>query len=102
MPEPLIQISNLVRTRDTPAGPLNVLQGIDMEFKKGDFIALVGPSGGGKTTYLNIIMGVDRPTSGTVVVDCVDVSNTSPHAGARVTSASCSSFSSSCPRHGNP
>ena len=42
--------------------PLGVLQGIDLEVGRGDFIALVGPSGGGKTTFLNMITGVDRPT----------------------------------------
>ncbi len=77
MPEPLIQITNLVKTYDTPAGPLGVLQGIDLEIGRGDFVALVGPSGGGKTTFLNMITGVDRPTSGMVSVDGVDVSNTS-------------------------
>lgn len=53
------------------------MQGIDLEIDRGDFIALVGPSGGGKTTFLNMITGVDRPTSGMVVVDGVDVSTTS-------------------------
>ena len=77
MPEPLIQINNLVKTYETPAGPLGVLQGIDLEIGRGDFIALVGPSGGGKTTFLNMTTGVDRPTSGMVVVDGVDVSTTS-------------------------
>ena len=77
MPEPLIQISNLVKTYETPAGPLGVLQGIDLEVSRGDFIALVGPSGGGKTTLLNMITGVDRPTSCMVVVDGVNVSTTS-------------------------
>ena len=52
MPEALIQINNLVKTYETPAGPLGVLQGIDLEVGRGDFIALVGPSGGGKTTFL--------------------------------------------------
>ena len=77
MPEPLIQINNLVKTYETPAGPLSVLQGIDLEVARGEFIALVGPSGGGKSTFLNMITGVDRPTSGMVVVDGVDVSTTS-------------------------
>ena len=77
MPEALIQINNLVKTYETPAGPLGVLQGIDLEVDRGDFIALVGPSGGGKSTFLNMITGVDRPTSGMVVVDGVDVSTTS-------------------------
>ena len=77
MPQPLIQINNLVKTYETPAGPLGVLQGIDLEVGRGDFIALVGPSGRGKTTFLNMITGVDRPTSGMVVVEGVDVSTTS-------------------------
>ena len=77
MPEPLIQIRDLVKTYETPAGPLSVLQGIDLEVGRGDFIALVGPSGGGKTTFLNMITGVDRPTSGMVIVDGVGVSTTS-------------------------
>ena len=59
MPEPLIQIDNLVKTYETVAGPLGVLERIDLEVGKGDFIALVGPSGGGKTTSLNMITGVE-------------------------------------------
>ncbi len=77
MPEPLVRIIDLVKTYQTPAGPLGVLQGIDIEIARGDFIALVGPSGGGKTTFLNMLTGIDRPTSGMVVVDGVDVSTTS-------------------------
>ena len=89
MPEPLIQISNLVKTYETPAGPQSVLQGINLEVERGDFIALVGPSGGGKTTFLNMITGVDRPTSGMSV---------DSHAGEHGTSASFSS-SSNCSQH---
>jgi putative ABC transport system ATP-binding protein len=76
MPEPFVQVHNLVKTYTTPAGPLNVLRGVDLELQKGDFVALVGPSGGGKTTFLNMLTGVDRPTAGMVCVDGVDVSNT--------------------------
>jgi putative ABC transport system ATP-binding protein len=76
MPEPFIQINNLVKTYETPAGPLNVLRGINLEFDTGGFVALVGPSGGGKSTFLNMITGVDKPTSGAVSVDGVAVSNT--------------------------
>ena len=65
------------KTYKTPAGPLNVLRGLDLELEKGDFVALVGPSGGGKTTFLNMLTGVDKPTSGMVFVDGVDVANTS-------------------------
>jgi putative ABC transport system ATP-binding protein len=78
MPEPFfIQTSNLVKTYETPAGPLNVLRGIDLELKRGEFVAMVGPSGGGKTTFLNMLTGVDKPSSGMVFVDGVDIANTS-------------------------
>jgi len=73
MPEAFIQIKNLVKTFDTPAGPLNVLRGIDFEINKGDFVSLVGPSGSGKTTLLNMLTAVDTPTSGDVVVGGVPV-----------------------------
>jgi putative ABC transport system ATP-binding protein len=78
MPDPFfIQIHNLVKTYETPAGPLNVLGGIDLELERGEFVAMVGPSGGGKTTFLNMLTGVDKPSSGMVFVDGVDVGNTS-------------------------
>ena len=73
MAEPFIEIRNLVKTYDTPAGPLNVLRGIDLDIHKGDFIALFGPSGSGKTTFLNMLTGIDVPSAGAVTVDGVDV-----------------------------
>jgi putative ABC transport system ATP-binding protein len=75
MAEPMIQVSNLVKTYETPAGPLNVLRGIDLDINRGSFIALVGAAGGGKTTFLNMITGIDKPTTGEVIVDGIDVSN---------------------------
>jgi putative ABC transport system ATP-binding protein len=83
MSEPFVRINNLVKTYKTPAGPLNVLRGIDLELERGDFVALVGPSGGGKTTFLNMITGVDKPTSGAVSVDGVDVASASERALTR-------------------
>lgn len=77
MPEPFIKTSSLVKTYDTPAGPLKVLQGIDLELGKGSLVALVGPSGVGKTTFLNMLTGIDKPTSGTVFVGGMDVTNSS-------------------------
>jgi len=82
MPEHFIQISNLVKTYESAAGPNHVLRGIDLTLEKGDFVAIVGSSGGGKTTFLNMVTGVDKPTSGTVILDSVDVVNTSEDQGA--------------------
>jgi len=76
MPEPFVQIQNLTKTFETPAGPLSVLRGIDLELQRGDFLVLVGPSGSGKTTFLNMVTGIDSPTAGSVIVDNVDVVHT--------------------------
>ncbi len=58
-------------------GNLQVLKGIDLHINKGEVVAIVGPSGAGKTTLLQIIGTLDKPDSGRVVIDGVDVSNLS-------------------------
>lgn len=58
-------------------GSLQVLKGIDMHINKGEIVSIVGPSGAGKTTLLQIIGTLDKPDSGTVIVDGVDVSSLS-------------------------
>ncbi len=56
-------------------GSLEVLKGIDLHIDKGEVVSIVGPSGAGKTTLLQIMGTLDRPNSGSVVVDSVDVSS---------------------------
>jgi len=73
MAEPFIQAHNLVKTFDTPAGPLNVLRGIDVEVQKGEFATIVGPSGSGKTTFLNMLTAIDTPTSGEIMIGGVPI-----------------------------
>lgn len=68
-----IRTEHLVKTYETPAGPLNVLRGVDLEIKKGDFTALLGPSGSGKTTFLNMLTAIDTPTGGSVEVADVNI-----------------------------
>ena len=58
-------------------GPLQVLKGIDLHIDKGEVVSIVGPSGAGKTTLLQIIGTLDRPDSGTIVIDDIDVSKLS-------------------------
>jgi len=53
------------------------LRGLDTTFHKGEFVAVVGPSGSGKSTLLHIIGGLDKPTSGRVIVDGSDLSKLS-------------------------
>lgn len=58
-------------------GKLQVLKGIDLHINKGEVVSIVGPSGAGKTTLLQIIGTLDKPDSGSVVIDDVDVSKLS-------------------------
>ena len=55
-------------------GSLEVLKGIDLTIKRGEIVSIVGPSGAGKTTLLQIIGTLDRPDSGRVLFDGIDVS----------------------------
>jgi ABC-type lipoprotein export system ATPase subunit len=58
--------------------PTPVLQDINLEIQKGDFVSLVGRSGSGKSTLLYIISGLDRPTSGEVYYDDINIDQLSP------------------------
>ena len=59
-------------------GPVEVLQGIDLDVSDGEFVVFVGPSGCGKSTLLRVIAGLEDSTSGRVVIDGQDVSTTPP------------------------
>ncbi len=58
-------------------GDLQVLKGIDLEIKKGEVVSIVGPSGAGKTTLLQIIGTLDRPDSGTIIIDGINTAGMS-------------------------
>lgn len=64
----LIQLQDIVKTFSTAAGDFTVLKGIDAEFYPGEFVGVIGKSGSGKSTLINMITGIDRPTSGEVVI----------------------------------
>jgi len=64
----LIDLRDVVKTYQTGAGELTVLQDITLQVQAGEFVSVVGPSGSGKSTLLNMITGIDRPTSGEVFV----------------------------------
>jgi putative ABC transport system ATP-binding protein len=59
------------------AGGVTALRDVDLDIHRGELVAIVGPSGSGKTTLLNVIGTLDRPSSGQVVVDGVDVAELS-------------------------
>lgn len=58
-------------------GSLQVLKGIDLRIEKGEIVSIVGPSGAGKTTLLQILGTLDKPDSGSVVVDGIEISTLS-------------------------
>jgi putative ABC transport system ATP-binding protein len=68
-----IEITNLVKIYDSKTVPVKAIDSISLSFQKGEFSVIVGPSGSGKTTLLNIIGGLDQATSGSVVIDGMDI-----------------------------
>jgi lipoprotein-releasing system ATP-binding protein len=72
---PIVAVGSLRKTYRRNGGSLEILKGIDMEIGRGELLGVVGVSGAGKTTLLQIVGTLDRPTSGTVRYDGVDVSS---------------------------
>ncbi len=64
----IIKATNITKTYNSTAVPVHALNGINLEIEKGEFTAIVGPSGCGKTTLLNILGGLDHPTTGEVTL----------------------------------
>lgn len=65
---PLIRLNDVVKTYTVGSGQFMALKGIEMQVEAGEFVAVVGKSGSGKSTLINIITGIDGPTSGQVFV----------------------------------
>ncbi len=65
----LVRAEQVVKEYRTPYGPNRVLDGVDLELAEGEILAIVGHSGCGKTTLLNLLGGLDEPTSGIVYFD---------------------------------
>jgi putative ABC transport system ATP-binding protein len=64
----LVELRNVVKTYETGAGGVTVLKEVSLRVHEGEFVSVVGPSGSGKSTMLNMVAGIDRPTSGEVYV----------------------------------
>ena len=72
---PILKLENLQKH----FGGLKAVDGIDLEVTRGTVHALIGPNGSGKTTSLNVLNGIYKPTAGKIMVDGVDVTDLAPH-----------------------
>ena len=75
--EPLLQIRALTRSYRTEIISVDALRGIDLEVKRGEFVAIMGSSGSGKSTLMNILGCLDRPTAGEYILNGRNVSQLS-------------------------
>ncbi len=83
----MLKVQRLTKTYATAAGPLTVLKEVSFELGRGASLAIVGPSGSGKTTLLGLCAGLDRPTTGDVVLAGESIGEMSEDARARVRNA---------------
>lgn len=74
MTEYIVETMGLTKTYISGGRPLEVLKGVDLKIERGEFMAIMGPSGSGKSTLLNMIGALDRPTSGKVYINNIDIS----------------------------
>ncbi|MGD0805083.1 MAG: ABC transporter ATP-binding protein [Candidatus Bathyarchaeia archaeon] len=71
----VIETRDLIKEYFQGGRPLIVLKNINLKIEKGEFMAIMGPSGSGKSTLLNMLGALDRPTSGKVFINGIDISN---------------------------
>jgi putative ABC transport system ATP-binding protein len=80
----VISVKNLVKTYVVGEVEVKALRGVNLELRRGEFLAVTGPSGSGKSTFMHIVGCLDRPTSGQYFLDGQDVSRMSKDALAAV------------------
>jgi len=73
----LIKVRGLNKTYRRGGEQIQVLQGLNLDVDKGDFVAFMGPSGSGKTTLLNLLGGLDVPSAGSITVDGDEITHMS-------------------------
>ncbi len=73
----LIRVRDLDKKYRRGSEEIHVLQGLNLDVEKGEFVAFMGPSGSGKTTLLNLLGGLDLPASGSITVAGDEITNMS-------------------------
>jgi len=71
--EPVLRATGIWRVFETGAERLEILRGVDLDVRRGEMLAILGPSGTGKSTLLHVLGALDRPTKGRVLLDSLDV-----------------------------
>lgn len=74
MNDPILQVRDLCKVYGSSGNQVVALDHVSLTVNRGEFVSIVGPSGSGKSTLLHILGGVDKPTSGSVQVDGVELS----------------------------
>ncbi|MBV8937652.1 MAG: ATP-binding cassette domain-containing protein, partial [Alphaproteobacteria bacterium] len=80
----LVMLDDLQLTLGSAAGPVNILRGISLEIGAGEAVSVVGPSGSGKSTLMMVLGGLERPSSGKVRIDGVDLGDLDEDSLARL------------------
>ena len=73
----MIVVNNLVKTIETRTHRVRILRDISFEIPRAEVVAIMGPSGSGKSTLLGMLAGLDWPTSGSVVLDGIEITGLS-------------------------
>ncbi len=73
----VLSLRGVSKTIDTGTHRVEILRGIDLDIARGEYVAVMGPSGSGKSTLLGLLAGLDSPTSGTILLDGIEISRLS-------------------------
>ena len=73
----LLDISNLKKSFEHINGTITLFENLNIKIKEGDLVALVGPSGSGKSSFLHLMGLLDSPTKGKIIIDRIDTKNLS-------------------------
>ncbi len=71
--EYVVEVDNVTKVYKMKTYEVPALRGVSLKIRKGEYLSIFGPSGSGKTTLFNIIGGIDKPTSGRVVLEGIDI-----------------------------